>query len=110
MAGPHAQNSPKKSSQVRNGCLPDITGGRVSGLAWRSRAAEWSCPGCIGRAEAVANSRTRAVGSRLSIRPANAELALLTMRAAMGGAMLNPPRRTARGEELTGDEPCCRSC
>ena len=55
MAGPHARNSPRKSRQVRNGCLPDITGGRVSGLAWRSRAAEWSCPECIGRAEAAAS-------------------------------------------------------
>jgi hypothetical protein len=54
MAGSHARNSPRKSRQVRNGCLPYITGGRVSGLAWRSRAAEWSCPGCIGRAAAAA--------------------------------------------------------
>jgi hypothetical protein len=39
MARPHARNSPRKSRQVGNGCLLDITGDHVSGLAWRSRAA-----------------------------------------------------------------------
>lgn len=65
-------------------------------------------PWCIGRAEAAASIGPGypGRGSRLSIRPADAELALLTMRAAKGGTMLNPPRRTARGEELTGDERC----
>ena len=33
MAGPHARNSPRKSRQVRNGCLPDITGAALMGNA-----------------------------------------------------------------------------
>ena len=81
--------------------------GRRAGRAygsWCVRTRVWSCGSWAALQGAPAAAEHPGCSRR--IRPADAELALLTMRAAKGGTMLNPPRRTARGEELTGDERC----